>query len=139
MRCSHCGGEQISAWIREDAMSSRMSVCPMSIVVLFLAVPSLFADDVKENIATGEPNVQGAWKLQSVENDGKPMEISDNQPRWIIKGNKVMYGGGELAVLKVVSTATPKSLDLNFAKPKRTFEGIYSVEGNTLKICVNRN
>src|SRR5207237_8036522 len=35
-------------------------------------------------------------------------------------------------------TRKHKSIDLNFIKAKRVFEGVYVVERDTLKICVNR-
>jgi uncharacterized protein (TIGR03067 family) len=82
--------------------------------------------------------LQGVWKVESLEVDGKEAEFPQNPLRWVIKGNKVFYGGAELAVLKPDDSTSPKLLDLEFVKLKRVLEGIYSVEGDTLKLCVNR-
>src|SRR5262249_21846037 len=84
------------------------------------------------------PELQGMWKLVSVESNGTATGLSDRQPRWIIKGNKVVYGGEEIALLTVDAAAAPKIIDLTFRDPKRVFEGIYAVEKDTLKICLNK-
>jgi uncharacterized protein (TIGR03067 family) len=81
--------------------------------------------------------LQGTWKLVGVEADGEMLEFPPNLPRWVIKGTKVRYGGGPLADLTVDPKANPKVIDLEWAAPKRTYEGIYQVEGDTLKLCVN--
>jgi uncharacterized protein (TIGR03067 family) len=81
--------------------------------------------------------LQGTWKLVSIERDGK-VNDPDNQPRWVIKGDKVFYGGEELAVLTIDPGTTPKCVDLAFRSPKEVYEGIYAVEDKVLKICLNR-
>jgi uncharacterized protein (TIGR03067 family) len=91
-------------------------------------------DQAKEALAP----LQGMWKLASFEAAGQAQDLPDDPPRWFIKGNKVLYGGSELAVLTVNNATTPRCLDLAFVSPKRVLEGIYTVEGNTLKVCVNR-
>lgn len=87
-----------------------------------------------------EPNtIEGRWRLESVEADGKPVDLGEHHPRWVIKGNTVQYAGDSLAELKLDSGSTPKCIDLNWIKPKRSYEGIYSLEGETLKLCINRD
>src|SRR5262249_23209111 len=44
----------------------------------------------------------------------------------------------ELAKLTADPAATPPGIDLAFHNPKRVCEGIYSLDGDTLKLCVNR-
>ena len=61
-----------------------------------------------------------------------------NLPRWVIKGDKVRYGGATLATLTVDPANMPKTIDLNFTESKQTYEGVYKIEGDTLTICVNR-
>jgi uncharacterized protein (TIGR03067 family) len=82
--------------------------------------------------------LQGTWKLVSLETDGELREFPEKPLRWVIKGNKILYAGAPLAVLRIDPATTPRSMDLGFLKPKRTREGIYVVEGDTLKVCVNR-
>jgi uncharacterized protein (TIGR03067 family) len=91
------------------------------------------ADDAKEKLAP----LQGGWKFESIEVDGSPSEM-DTAFWWYIKGDKVLYGGSELATLTVDPGTSPKCIDLTFKEPKRVLEGIYVVADDTLKICVNQ-
>jgi uncharacterized protein (TIGR03067 family) len=86
----------------------------------------------------GPAELQGTWKLVSVEVNGKPVDVTDQQPRWVIRGDKVRYGGEEIASLAVDAKAAPKIIDLSFLSPKRAYEGIYAVEKDKLKVCVNK-
>lgn len=111
------------------------TLCRMAVVILMLATGAPAGAQPKKGFA----ELQGTWKLMSVEIDGEPMnDRLDEFPRWVIRGNKVRYGGQELAMLTVDPTTTPKSLDLSFRNPARTYEAVYAVEGDTLKICANR-
>src|SRR5262249_24035524 len=49
---------------------------------------------------------------------------------------KVMYAGEELATISV-DAGKPKIIDLNFTEKKRMLEGVYALDGETLKICVS--
>jgi uncharacterized protein (TIGR03067 family) len=82
--------------------------------------------------------LQGTWTLVSFEVDGKAQDFPDSPPRWVIKGKEIRYAGQPLAVMALDPTTTPKNLDLTFLDPKRVLEGIYAVDGDTLKVCVNR-
>ena len=82
--------------------------------------------------------LQGTWTLVSLETDGKAQELPEKPPRWVIKGKDVRYGGRPLAVLAVDPATTPGNLDLTFLGPKRVYEAVYAVDGDTLKVCVNR-
>jgi uncharacterized protein (TIGR03067 family) len=82
--------------------------------------------------------LQGTWKLVSLEVNGKPRDLPENPPRWVIKGDQVLYGGTALARLTLDGTTTPKCIDLSFRKPQRVYEGVYAVAKDTLTVCVNR-
>jgi uncharacterized protein (TIGR03067 family) len=111
---------------------------PMSakIACLFVAV-GVSAGLVRADDAAKAKVLQGAWKLESLEIDGKPAELPDSPFWWFIKGDKVLYGGSELAALTIDAETSPRCIDLGFRDPKRVFEGIYAIEDDTLKICVN--
>jgi uncharacterized protein (TIGR03067 family) len=81
--------------------------------------------------------LQGTWRLTSVEINGEPNDATLGRPHWIIQGNKVRYAGEDLAVLTADAGTTPKTFDLALVKPKKTYEGVYSVQGDTLKVCLN--
>ena len=87
----------------------------------------------KENVA-----LQGVWRLIGFEVDGKEAFLQEHkQLRWVIKDDKVFYGGEELAKLTLDPAAIPKCLDLGLVKSKRVHEGIYQLDKDRLKICVS--
>ncbi|QJW95699.1 TIGR03067 domain-containing protein [Frigoriglobus tundricola] len=81
----------------------------------------------------------GCWKLVSTEANGKSSDpLGGGQPRWVVKGDKVFYGGAEIARFTADPSTTPRVLDLTCRDPERVHEGIYAVEKDTLKVCLNK-
>jgi uncharacterized protein (TIGR03067 family) len=107
--------------------------CLLIVTSPFLAVGQSPGQQVKG----GPAELQGTWKLVSIEVGGEVIDFTDRQPRLIIQGNKVQYAGEDLALLSV-DAGTPKNIDLNFLSTKRMYEGIYQLDKDTLKVCVNR-
>jgi uncharacterized protein (TIGR03067 family) len=99
------------------------------LTILFLAAPLLAADPPAD--------LQGGWKLVAVETDAGPVDLPDARPALVIKGDKVLHSGQEIARLTADPAADPKVIDLKFDKPERTYEAIYSLDKDTLKVCVN--
>jgi uncharacterized protein (TIGR03067 family) len=64
--------------------------------------------------------------------------VGGGAPRWVIKDNKISYGGEEIIQLTADPSTTPRVIDLKFRDPDSTYEGIYTVEKDTLKVCLNR-
>ena len=91
-------------------MNARI-LLPLTLGVLALVAGQPASAQPKKALA----ELQGAWKLVSVEADGKEMnDRLDDLPRWFIKGNKIRYGGQDLAALNVDATAlylTPRTDD----------------------------
>jgi uncharacterized protein (TIGR03067 family) len=114
-----------------------MSTTVACLLVAFLPLASRPADDPPKPKKEFAPP-QGTWKLASLEIDGKEIDLPAKPPRWVIKGNKVHYGGQELAVLTLDASTTPRSIDLGFVSPRKVYEGVYEVGEDTLKVCVNR-
>jgi uncharacterized protein (TIGR03067 family) len=107
----------------------------LGIAIPWLGVARGAEDATKNALAT----LQGGWKVESLEVDGKSSEIlQDLAYWWVIKDDKVFYGGSELATINLDPKTSPKCIDLAFREPKRAFEGIYDIEEDTLKICVNQ-
>jgi uncharacterized protein (TIGR03067 family) len=88
-------------------------------------------------MAKGAAELQGKWKLSAVETGEGAAELPDDLPVLEIKEGKVLYGREELATLTIDAGVTPKTIDLQFRDPMKTYEGVYSVAGDALKICVN--
>jgi uncharacterized protein (TIGR03067 family) len=92
---------------------------------------------------------QGTWVVVSVETEGKPMSKRDREYleglELVVTGEKVLVkkeGAKEkfpAMTLKVNPKTRPKSVDITLTyegeKP-RTVKGIYSLEGDRLKLCI---
>jgi uncharacterized protein (TIGR03067 family) len=108
----------------------------LACVALTLVGPAARADD-KPKKAPAE--LQGSWKLSSIEMDGKMIDpVGGGEPRWVIKGDKILYGGEEIIQFTADPSTTPRIIDLKFRDPENVYEGIYVVEKDTLKVCLNR-
>jgi uncharacterized protein (TIGR03067 family) len=110
----------------------RVTIACLLLPVLSLAAPAN-EDRPKKELAA----LQGTWRLAATEKDGKTRDVSDQPLEWVIKGNKVLWGGEDLAELTVDGATTPWSIDVTFLDPRKVNEGVCSVEGDTLKICIN--
>ncbi len=106
-------------------------------LLCLIAGPMVVAFDFPSRQET--KTIEGRWRLESVEENGNPVDLGEHRPRWVIKGNAVQYAGDLLAELKLDPSSSPKCIDLNWTKPKRSYEGIYSLDRETLKLCVNRD
>jgi uncharacterized protein (TIGR03067 family) len=107
--------------------------------LLLALIPSAaFADGAEDAAKKKLAPLQGGWKFEALEVDGERADSLEASFWWFIKGDKVLYGGSELATLVLDNETTPKCIDLNFQERKRVYEGIYAIEEDTLKICVNQ-
>jgi uncharacterized protein (TIGR03067 family) len=73
----------------------------------------------------------------AVDAEAGPVELPDNKPCLVIDGDKVRHGNEEIARLTADAAADPKVIDLKFSGPERTYEGIFAVEKDSLKLCLN--
>jgi uncharacterized protein (TIGR03067 family) len=91
-------------------------------------------------LAAGPPaDLQGIWRLTAVgaEADAASVPLPDPRPALVIKGDKVLYGGHEIATLAADPKAEPRVIDLKFVEPERTYEGVYRLDKGTLTVCLN--
>src|SRR5713101_6298065 len=113
-------------WLRTDKQGPPVRRVPMlslfafilNLVISLVATQSSAAAPDKEEPA----ELQGTWRLVSIESNGKALELSERQPRWVIQGNKVLYGGENLARLTVDVKTMPKLVDLSFQSPEKVYE-----------------
>jgi uncharacterized protein (TIGR03067 family) len=112
----------------------------MRTILLILVATCLVAADAKEDAKKEMDKLQGTWICTSMEVDGQKKSGEEVQKtRLVFKGNKARHKVG------------PKEIEMTYtldpgAKPKRitvqdetqTMKGIYSLEGDSLKICFAR-
>jgi uncharacterized protein (TIGR03067 family) len=96
---------------------------------LLLTAPLLAAAPPKD--------LQGGWRLVAVDAEAGPVDLPENKPCLVIDGDRVRHGNQEVARLTADPAADPKVIDLKFGGPDRTYEGIYTIEKDTLKLCLN--
>jgi uncharacterized protein (TIGR03067 family) len=118
----------------------------MTVMVLLVAGVGLGmgADDSKDAAIKKEKgNLVGTWKLVSCEAEGEEV------PEKVLKGEVVRWRISESTIISSVDTegkgedkyaldltTSPKAIDLTDKEGRRT-PGIYLLEGDKLKVCLN--
>jgi uncharacterized protein (TIGR03067 family) len=105
-----------------------------------VAVGLLAAVCVAADKKSDQELLQGAWKMVSLERDGRVFEYPEGtQPRWVVKGNKLLKpdGGEQFATFTLDQAKSPKLLDLTNGEVKRAAEAIYDLDGDMWTICIN--
>jgi uncharacterized protein (TIGR03067 family) len=78
--------------------------------------------------------LQGVWSVVSIERGGKPAK--PEKAVFMVDGKRACWQTSDSEIqggLYLEPTSKPKGYDL--ATSTRTFEGIYSLEGDTLRLC----
>jgi RNA polymerase sigma factor (sigma-70 family) len=78
--------------------------------------------------------LQGVWSVVSIEQGGKPSKLE--KAVFMVDGKRACLQGSDKEIqggLYLEPASKPKTFDL--AMSTRTIEGIYSLEGNTLRLC----
>jgi uncharacterized protein (TIGR03067 family) len=125
----------------------------MKLRTALLAVAAVFlvAADAKKEARPGGDKLEGAWKLESAEFDGAEAgNVADlfSSARLVIKGGKMAVQSADKKDRITASyTAEPKAKPavIDFKNvdgdgvSAEAVEGIYEVDGDTLKLCVYYN
>jgi uncharacterized protein (TIGR03067 family) len=106
-------------------------------IACLLAAAPVLAADPPADVRKGPAELQGAWRLVSVAAEAGSVNLPDPRPALVIKGDRVLYGGEEIARVSTDSASDPKLIDLRFPGPGRVYEGVYAVEKDSLKVCLN--
>jgi uncharacterized protein (TIGR03067 family) len=111
--------------------------------VLLLPVVCLIAADApSDDVKKAKEKLHATWAFVSAEVNGQKAPEGDIKDfKLIVAGDQFTFkiNGDIKATLKTVDPATnPTIIDLEFTEGpiKGALEGIYQVEGDTLKLCV---
>ena len=119
-------------------MNRVTAITSVSAVVGLALLAGSAAARADDTPGKGPAELQGCWKLVSVEAGGKAGDpVGGGQPRWVVKGDTVYYGGEPAIRFTADPTTSPRVIDLKFRDPERVYEGVYAVEKDTLKVCLN--
>jgi RNA polymerase sigma factor (sigma-70 family) len=105
-----------------------------------LAVEPAAKDDQKADKPKQDKDaILGVWKVETVEEDGKDASETDHgkvfkSKPWTITADKIVLEGVFEMNYKLDPAAKPKAIDVDNGGDK-TFNAVYSLDGNTLKIC----
>src|SRR3954453_20326077 len=109
-------------------MNRVPGITPVSVVVC-LALLAGGSTDARGAARADDPpgkgpaELQGCWKLVSVEAGGKATEpVGGGQPRWVVKGDTVYYGGESVIRFTADPSTSPRVIDLKFRDPDRVYE-----------------
>jgi len=108
---------------------------------IVLAVGLLVAAGAPQEGTKDQEQIQGKWKMVSSERNGRDRPVKVTQV--IIKADKITFVGPDGketfdVPYKLDAAKKPKAIDVKNEKGDETSPGIYSLEGDTLKICYAR-
>jgi uncharacterized protein (TIGR03067 family) len=108
---------------------------PPQIVALFVTGSLIAAEPPKDAVKEELAKLQGTWKVERVEAGGK--EVKDLKLGEItFKEGGGVEGLGPDITVKLDPTRKPKEIDLIRGKDGRPWMGIYSLDGDTLKLSL---
>jgi uncharacterized protein (TIGR03067 family) len=130
-------------------MSPRWSLV---VVGALIAASAARGEDKKPDA----DEIQDTWRIVAVESNGKKEEMrgkDDGSFRAVISAEMIeiravagFFGAGMEMTYKIVAEKKPKALDVKFTKvigvddkdlKRRVCQGIYSLRGDKLKICID--
>jgi len=111
---------------------------------LALAI-SVNAADNKDALKGDKEKLQGKWHIVSVAVEDKVIKREGVPQEWkgtfekdlFVEGDRFGQVGASNAKIELDETRNPKQITVRADGGKLTFRGIYSLDGDTLKVCVN--
>ena len=110
-------------------------------LMIFVVASLLFADDKPKEAKKDQDAIQGAWKVESIERGGQKstppgVVLVMKGENYVVKENDQE---SEEGTFKLDSEKKPKTIDFKITKGNdkgKNQVGIYSIEGDTVRICV---
>lgn len=111
---------------------------------LLLAISVSAADD-KDALKGDKEKLQGKWQLVSIAVEGKIIEREGAPQEWkgtfekdlLVKGDRFGQVDDSNAKIELDDARDPKQITVRDDDGKLTFRGIYTFDGDTLKVCMN--
>jgi uncharacterized protein (TIGR03067 family) len=113
----------------------------MTKLVVILAVGLLLgADDKQADAKKDQEKLQGDWTMQSGERDGEPFpeEVVKAMKRTVTGDKFVITRDGETlakGTFTLDASQKPKTIDAKLEGAGLSVQGIYELDGDTLKVC----
>src|SRR5262249_12541010 len=85
-------------------------------------------------------NLQGSWESVSIVDEGKALG-KDQQVKFVVQGDKLTYPGDHSNQIKIDGAKNPKPLavvEVTGAKRALIYQGIFIIEGDELKFCLDK-
>jgi uncharacterized protein (TIGR03067 family) len=105
----------------------------LAVVMFFGLAPAAADAPLPKELA----DVQGVWKLVAGESGGQPLDMSTGPYLWVIEGGKIKCAGADFGQFTLDATKKPKAIDLKLLTGNRALVGIYELDGDTLRVCMN--
>ncbi|WP_439624644.1 TIGR03067 domain-containing protein [Gemmata sp.] len=103
------------------------------------------AADNKDTLKGDKEKLQGKWHIVSVAVEDTVIKREDVPREWkgtfekdvLVEGDRFGQVGSSTARIELDETRTPKQITVRDDGGKLTFRGIYALDGDALKVCVN--
>ena len=122
----------------------RITGLVIAVASLLLAIGVGFADD--EDARKGDKwKLKGKWQIVSIDVENKVIKRENVPSEWkdtfekdlFVEGERFGQVGYSNAMLELEETLVPKQLTVRDDNGKLAFLGIYALDGDTMKVCMN--
>ena len=102
----------------------------------------LLGADAPKSANKDHKQIRGIWKVVTSEKNGKKEKTKFTHPKQIIKADKITFLGPDgkerldfYLSYKLDTTKNPKHIDMTNEMTMQTVLGIYTLDGDSLRIC----